>query len=175
MKIAALAPLLALLAASACDRAREYPIPEQRPEVGEAQMPGARVLNMDDPGVTTRFVRDISPELATTWRWGFERPAVRIKVRGVARLKYVIDLSLPEITFKDTGPVTISFTVNDHLLDRVHYTAAGDEHFEKPVPSEWLKAGEDAIVGAEIDKMWVSKTDGARFGFIITRIGLTRE
>jgi len=137
-------------------------------------MPAARVLNMDDPGVSTRFVRDISPNLTANWRWGFQRPAVRIKVRETDHLKYTIDFSLPEITFNETGPVTIAFMVNDHVLERVRYTSAGLEHFEKAVPADWVVAGQDAIVGAEIDKMWVSKVDGASFGFIITRIGLTK-
>ena len=44
---------------------------------------------------------------------------------------------------------------------------------KKAVPEEWLTPGADAMVGAEIDKVWISKEDGARLGFIITRIGLT--
>ncbi|MBZ5605328.1 MAG: hypothetical protein LAO79_23765 [Acidobacteriia bacterium] len=159
----------------ACDHAPEYRVPEQRPAFEEMPLPGARVVNMDEPGVTLRFVRDISPDLSSNWRWGFQRPAVRIRVRNPEGLKYVIDFSLPEITFKDTGPVTIAFTVNDHVLDRVRYESAGERHFEKAVPPSWTRAGEDAIVGAEIDKMWVAPEDGARFGFIITRIGLAKE
>jgi len=156
----------------ACDRMPESRVPEQRPAFEDIPLAGARVVNMDEPGVSLRFVRDISPDLASNWRWGFQKPAVRIRVRNPENLKYVIDFSLPEITFKDTGPVTIAFTVNDRVLERVRYDSAGDRHFEKAVPAEWLRAGEDAIVGGEIDKMWVAPGDGAKFGFILTRIGL---
>jgi hypothetical protein len=158
-----------------CQSIPDYPIPEQRAPLKEFAMPAARVLNMDDPGVASRFVRDISPDLSANWRWGFQRPAVRVRVRSIDRLKYVIDLALPEITFRDTGPVTITFTVNDQLLDRIRYASAGDHHFEKPVPADWLHIDEDAIVGAEIDKLWVAPGDGAKFGFIITRIGLIKQ
>ena len=171
MKIVA---ILIFLFLCACEKVPEYPIPEQRPPSEPVDAPGARVLNMDDPNVTRRFMRDITPELHGTWRWALQRPAVRIRVRTEHQVKYIIDLALPEVTFKDTGPVTIAFTVNDHVLDRVRYITPGSHHFEKPVPQEWLQGGEPAIVGAEIDKMWVSKDDGQRFGFIIERIGLER-
>jgi hypothetical protein len=64
--------------------------------------------------------------------------------------------------------------VNDHVLDHVRYTAAGTQHFEKLVPPEWIIINKDATVGAEVDKAWVSKDDGVRFGMILTRIGLTQ-
>lgn len=176
VRTAAPAVLSILCALGACERVPEYPIPEQRvpPAAADLPVPIGRVVNMDDPGVMLRVVRDISPDLSGTWRWGMERPAVKIRIRTDHPLKYTIDFVLPEITFKDTGPVHIGFTVNDHLLDRILYTEAGDHHFEKNVPPEWIKVGDEAIVGAEIDKMWISKTDGARFGFILVRMGLAR-
>jgi hypothetical protein len=152
----------------------EYPIPEQRPLLKPVELPAGRVLNMDDPNVTARFVRDIGEELHGTWRWTLQRPAVRIRVRTNHPVKYTIDLALPEVTFDETGPVTIAFTVNDHVLDRVRYTTPRKHHFEKLVPKDWMQSGEIAIVGAEIDKLWVSKEDGKSFGFIIEQIGLTR-
>jgi hypothetical protein len=151
-----------------------YPLPEQRPAFDVFKTHSARMVNMGDTDAESRFVRDISSELDGSWRWSLARPAVRIRVRADQNLKYKIDFTLPDVTFKDTGPVTITFTVNDHVLDRILYTRAGEEHFEKPVPPQWMEAGKDAIVGAEIDKLWTSQRDGKQFGFIITRIGLTQ-
>ena len=164
--------ILLFLALSACQRMREYPVPAQRPLFESFHVTPARIINMDDPAASGRFVRDISPDLSANWRWAFEKPAVRIRVRVERPLKYFIDFTIPDITFKDTGPVTISFTVNDRVLDTVHYPEAGYQHFEKPVPAGWLTVGQDAIVGAQIDKMWTSPGDGKKFGFIISRIGL---
>ncbi len=103
-----------------------------------------------------------------------DRPKARGQGQNPLRraLKYVIDFTLPEVTFKVTGPVTITFLVNDHVLDKVRYTAQGHQHFEKMVPPGWVELGQYAIAGAEIDKVWVSPTDGARLGFILSRIGL---
>jgi hypothetical protein len=169
--------ILALLAVALCSCRSipdEYPPPEQRPSFEGYRLPEARVLNMDDPDAPLHFVRDISPGLAANWRWTDQRPAVRIRVRAVENLKYTIDFTLPQATFKDTGPVTVTFTVNDHVLDRVRYAASGSRHFEKAVPADWVVINKDATVGAEVDKPWVSKEDGVRFGLILTRIGLTR-
>ncbi len=134
----------------------------------------ARVINMSDPDATVYFVQDISGKLEGTWRWCQQRPTIRIRSRTNENLKYLIDFTLPEATFRDTGPVTLSFYVNDHLLDRVQYRSPGQLHFEKPVPPEWVTPDQDSTIAAEIDKMWVSKEDGARLGFILVRMGLTQ-
>jgi hypothetical protein len=156
-------PVLLALALCACREPDAYAPPEQRPSFEGYRLPDA----------TMHFVRDISPGLAANWRWTDQRPAVRIRVRSIENLKYTIDFTVPGATFKDTGPVTVTFTVNDHVLDRVRYTSPGSRRFEKPVPPEWVAINKDAIVGAELDKVWVSKDDGGRLGLILTRIGLT--
>jgi hypothetical protein len=133
------------------------------------------MVDMSDPGVTPRLVRDIDDGPPAPWRWTGPRPAVRIKIGYSRQMNYVIDFALPEVTFKDTGPVTVEFTVNDHVLNRVRYATPGSKHFEKAVPPDWLEPRSNVIVGAEIDPVWVSKLDGARLGFILTRIGLAEQ
>lgn len=163
----------ASLGLAACDRSPgAFPLPQQEPEFIGFKTHSVRVLNMADADAPSHFVRDIETDLHGTWRWALQRPAVRIRVHQGEGLKYLIDFTLPKITFEDTGPVTIAFTVNDRQLDKVKYVHAGDYHFEKIVPPGWVQAGSDVIVGAEIDKLWISKLDGQKFGFIITRLGL---
>ena len=160
-----------MLSLCGCQSVPGYPPPEQRPSFAGFEAHSARVVNMDDSDAKVHFVRDIY-DSGTSWRWTGQRPALKLKIRSLAGLKYTIDFTVAEVTFKDTGPVTIAFTVNDHVLDRVRYTAQGHQHFEKRIPAEWLALDQYAILGAEIDKMWVSKIDGARLGFILSRIGL---
>jgi len=153
-----------------------YAPPEQRPLIlVDRPYRVRRVISMDDSDAPSRFVRDISPALAGTWRWTGQRPAIDIFMRVNEGVRYVIDFALPEVTFKATGPVTVSFLVNDHLLDSVRYTEAGDKHFEKPVPAEWIPVGRDSTVGAEIDKVWTAPDDRAKLGFVLVRIGLTQR
>jgi hypothetical protein len=157
---------------AACDRTPWFAAPEQRPSLAGFPDHAARVVGMDDPDADRRFVRDIMPKTDTTWRWTGQRPALKIRVRADENLKYTVDFTLPKVTFKDTGPVTIAFTVNDHVLDRVTYTEPGFKHFEKTVPPDWLPIDAYAIVGAEIDKLWTDPDKGLEYGFIITRMGL---
>lgn len=158
-----------------CRNLPDYPVPEQSPSFENFKTHAVRVVDMSQPGASSHTVRDILGESSAPWRWTLQRPAVKVKVGFSTELNYVIDFALPNATFKDTGPVTIAFTVNDHVLDRVHYSKPGMKHFEKSVPPEWIELHKDAIAGAEIDKVWISKEDGARLGFILYRIGLLEK
>jgi hypothetical protein len=133
-----------------------------------------RVINMSDPDAPAHFVQDIPGGLEGSWRWTLQKPTVKVRVRSNDDVKFVIDFTLPDVTMKDTGPVTVTFSVNGHVLEAVRYAASGREHFEKPVPAEWIVPDQDALLAAEIDKLWVSKEDGVKLGFILTRIGLTQ-
>lgn len=172
MRWIAIGMMLALCSCS--EPVLEFAPPEQRPPIGEYRSAAARVISMDEPDAPRRFVRDISEAAAANWRWTGQSPAVRIRVRSTENLKYVIDFTIADATYKETGPVTVTFTVNDHVLDRVRYASPGAKHFEKAVPAGWLEAGKDAIAGAQVDKVWVSKEDGARLGLILSRIGFTQ-
>ncbi|HSR07918.1 MAG TPA: hypothetical protein VLM42_12260 [Bryobacteraceae bacterium] len=153
-----------------------YAPPPQRP-VFEAPISGVRVLNMADADAETHFVQDISPSLeANTWRWTGKRPAIRMFPGTTQKLNYAIDFAVPGATFTQTGPVTVSFFVNEHLLDRVHYAAPGRQRFEKPVPAEWMDANEYTVLTAEIDKVWIPAERKAKpLGFILVSLGLEQK
>jgi hypothetical protein len=144
----------------------------QRQPLEEKHQPPSPLVEMGAPGARNSFVQDISEKLEGSWRWCQQKPTVKVVVPSNLNLKYMADFTVPEVTFKDTGPVTIAFTLNDHLVDRVRYTKAGQLHFEKPVPAAWVLVDKPNLLAAEIDKMWVSKEDGSRLGFILARIGL---
>jgi hypothetical protein len=134
-----------------------------------------RVVNMSDDDAQDHFVQDIAAKLEGSWRWCQQRPTVWIRMPYNENVRYTIDFTLPEATFQQTGPVTVSFYVNGRLLDQMRYTSPGMLHFEKPVPQDWIKPGDRAMVAAGIDKLWNSPdVPGARLGFILTRIGLTQ-
>jgi hypothetical protein len=47
------------------------------------------------------------------------------------------------------------------------------KHFEKPVPPEWLTPESESTITVKVDKLYVAPDDGAKFGIIFSRIGLT--
>src|SRR5208283_3852059 len=120
-----------------------------------------RGIHMTDIEAPEHVVADISDLLAANWRWTGRRPMVRLDVParqelGPAPLKYHIEFAIPEVSFRVTGPVTLTFLVNEHVLDRKQYAAVGLYEFEKDIPAEWISRG-DATLGAEIDKTFVAK------------------
>ena len=153
-----------------------YAPPKQRP-VFEAPPEATRILNMADADAESHFVHDISGELqGNTWRWTGKRPTIRLRPASNQKLVYSIDFAIPGSTFEQTGPVTLSFFVNDHLLDHVRCAAPGRRSFQRPVPAEWLRANEDATLAAEIDKVWTPPQQGGTpLGFILIALGLEQQ
>lgn len=131
----------------------------------------SRIVDMADGDAPSFFVRDITGIWGGTWRWAGQRPAVKVHVRSNQNLKYKIDFGIAEITLKETGPVTVTFTVNDHEIGNIRVTKPGDQHFEKEVPPGWLEPDKDAIVGAAVDQVYVAG-DGTKLGMTLFRIGL---
>jgi hypothetical protein len=161
---------------SACQNMPEpYAPPVQRPGFEEYHPEFVNMVNMGDPDAPAHFVQDIANQAEgseRSWRWCQQRPTVKVRVKSADSLKYTIDFAVSDVTFHDTGPVTMSFYVNQRLLDQVRYTAPGQLHFEKLVPSGWVTPSQDTVLSAAIDKTWASKERGVRLGFILTRIGL---
>jgi len=152
-----------------------YAPPEQRQPIENfAPYRVSRVIDMADDDADDSIVHDVL-RTGGTWRWTGEHPELRVFMRTNQGLHYIVDLTIAGATFKDTGPVTVSFFVNGHFLDKATFSAPGPQHFDEPVPEDWVEARKDAIVGAEIDKPWISPGDGAALGFILNRIGLRQE
>jgi len=166
--------LLIPLLLSACAKApTPYPLPEQRAPLPEfrAYRP-AYLVSMADADAEKHILSDIIGPPRTKWRWTGKRPTVQIAFGDRLSLDFVMDFVLMEHTMKDTGPVTVSFLINEHKLDSVLYTQPGVKHFEKAIPEEWLVPGKEAVLEAELDKMWSTPEDNAKLGMIFVGAGL---
>ena len=132
-------------------------------------------ITMDAHDAMDHVVEQVLPNLESGgWRWTMQRPTFRFMVPETKGMKLRVDLTVPELTFKQTGPVTISFYVQDHYLDKLTVTQSGDARFFKAVPAEWLGTEMPVVVRMEIDKMWTSPVDGIQRGFILTRLGFVQ-
>jgi hypothetical protein len=152
-----------------------YAPPVQREPVlnGQTPKPPKHILAMSDHETDSFIIQDIPLGSSGPWRWTGKRPTVRLYVDDPNGHSLVADYSIAQATFKDTGPVNLTFYVNDQALATVAENQQGVKHFEKPVPPEMLKPGADNLFAIEIDKVWVAKADGAQLGFILASIGLT--
>ncbi|HSW50122.1 MAG TPA: hypothetical protein VLH09_08105 [Bryobacteraceae bacterium] len=164
---------LALLLTGCVNIPSTYQPPiERRPTTGPGSGALGSMISMNDPGAQAYIVRDVSATVESgAWRWAFKRPELRFALARVKDVKLAVDLTVAKETFDATGPVTISFFVNDRLLEAVRYDQPGDKHFEKLVPAGWLRPDAMTTVSAEIDKLYKSPLDGAELGFILSRAG----
>jgi hypothetical protein len=152
-----------------------YAPPVQRkPLTGADPSPVGRFVNMVESNADAYVVRDVNRGAqGDLWRWTRKRPELRFFLDTVDRLDFKLDYSIAEATFKDTGPVALSIFINENLLEKIQCAAPGEKHFSKPVPEKFLRPKALNFVALEIDKVWVSKVDGAQLGFILIRAGFT--
>ena len=161
---------------AACSRTPDiYQPPIQRKPLAGPEARLGSFVNMNELTADAYIVRDVSRTAeAGLWRWTYRHPQLRFFLRGIDKLRFVMDLGIPETTFKDTGPVVLTILINDHQLDKIRFDQPGDRHIDKPVPAGFLQAGSENFVSFETDKQWVSPDDGAVLSFVLTRAGFVK-
>jgi len=169
-------PSFALLAAVVCAGCSSlpdsFPPPPQRAALIVPPAAGlGYFVDMRDPNSSAYVVQGIAERTEVPWRWAYEHPVLRFQVPDAGRLKFTLDFSLPERTFRETGPVTLTFTMNGRLFDRARFDTPGQLHYSHPVAAEFLNRRGENLVAIDPQPVWVSKADGGKLGFIISRAG----
>jgi hypothetical protein len=176
MNLVRLACLLALaLFLAGCDRLPDsYPPPEQRhPVEGNFNPgPGSMMIEMSDPDADLHIVKDIYGRGDPSWRWTSQTPTVEFLVAAITSLKFHADFAIWDDSFKVTGPVEISYLVNNKTLDKIRYDTPGVKQFEKLVPTDWLSVDSGTTLSMSVDKTYTSSKDNKTFGVILVRMGL---
>lgn len=164
-----------LLAAGCRSEPPWFPVPEQRAPVAAEEAKLRAYLEMGAANAEDHLVSDVLLNAGESgWKWTLQNPKIRFQLPDTEGLKFSIDITLPAVTFDETGPVSIIYRVEGRELGRQRYTKAGYYHFEKPVPAAWLTTKRPVVVHMTIDKLWVAKGDGAQRGFIISQVGFRR-
>lgn len=130
------------------------------------------LLDMSDTSSERAFAGDIAKGVqSSVWRWTGQKPTIRLTLVSTSNLRYYIEFAVADATFKDTGPVTITYWVNDQVLDRVRYDTPGKKSFDRVIPPHFLRAMAENTLAAELDKPWQSP-DGQKLGLILFKFGL---
>ncbi len=174
MKLRFLATGLCILFAGCSSAPDSYPVPEQiavQPPFRPYRV--SRIVEMGPEGAERYIVADIQGS-SGAWRWTGRRPTVKVGVRSNQNLQFQIDFAVAGATFNDTGPVHVTFWVNDHQIGEQQFDQPGEGHFTAPVPQDWVAPDSDVTLSAEVDKVWVAPSDGVELGLILTRMGLVQ-
>jgi hypothetical protein len=164
--------LIAFVFLAGCDRLPEtYAPPEQRHPV-EGMSPESMIVEMGDQDANLRIVRDIYGASNPSWRWAGQNPTVRMLLLRTDNLKYLADFAIWDEGFKTTGPLEITYLVNNQVLEKVRYATPGEKHYEKAVPADWLSVGSETTLAMSVDKVYVAPQNGMKFGVILVRLGL---
>lgn len=170
-RLALISPLLVLAACTSIPDTYAPPV-QRRPLTGPEPSPVTHFTSMNAPGAEAHFVRGVSRHLeAGSWRWLEPLAELMFRLETTEHLRFVMEFAIPEVTFAQRGPVTISVTVNRHPLLSARYERGGEYRLEKPVPAEWLRTDMHNYVALEIDKPWIAPQDGAKLGFILKSAG----
>lgn len=172
----ALLLLTSLLAAGCLKQPDIFAPPEQRrPLVINGKAGLSHFIHMNAPEAPDHFVADIVPQLHDNhFRWTLQKPALQFRLPLTRGMKFRAALYVPEVTFEQTGPVTIQIFIGAQLLETLRVDKPGERIVEKDVPEEWLTTERPVTVRFEIDKLWVSPADGTRRGFLLISVGFVQ-
>ncbi len=166
--------LILVLACAGCVSIPDsYAPPMQRHGMAGPDNRGLKhFIAMNDAAAPAHFLRDVSPELSDgLWRWTGQKPTLKFSLPSVGHLTLQIDFGIHDLLLKQAGPLTITYFVNGHALDKVTYSKEGQQHFEKAVDETWLVKNGINVVSFELDKVYVAPADGVKFGVTLIRAG----
>jgi hypothetical protein len=168
--------LLPVFASGCGDRSsRYYPVPAQVTVPPAVTLRPVSLLRMSDIDVEKFTSRGVGPPIPdASWRWSDEHPMFHFPLTAGRQYAARFDFSVAEVTYKDTGPVTVTLLVNGHTLARKLCEKPGDYLLEADVPPEWL-ATEEALLNALIDPYWKSPGDGKQLGVILKEVGFVQK
>ena len=149
-------------------------MPEQRSlDLGVDPGGIAAFITMADPVADDYIVRDVSRERGV-YRWAFVHPELRFRVQQAGSVRFTAELGVPEVTFKVTGPVRISYAMDGKPLGSLYCDHPGKYEVAKPVPDGWVQPNQYIHVTFETDRKWVSPDDGAQLTFLLFNAGFTQ-
>ncbi len=167
--------LLSLGLCASCARLPEsFAPPAQHAALASIPLAGpGNFFSMADSNAADYLVSGVADHGPGTWRWTYDHPVLRFFVPALPDLRFSLEFTLPQDTFRHTGPVTLSISLNGQALDRIRYDQAGQHSYSHPVPPAMIYPGALNFIAIDPHPVWISPDDGAHLGFILSRAGFT--
>jgi hypothetical protein len=173
LRIASVAVVSALLLPGCGKLPETFPAPAQRAPLEAATSGGpGHFVAMSDANAGAYIVQGFRAASEGSWRWAHEHPVLRFYLPQLERATFTMAFALPEQTFRLTGPVTLTFSINGRVLDRARYDQSGEQQYTHMVPREFLKPDSINLVAIDPDKT-AAPNPGERLAFVLVRAGFT--
>lgn len=158
----------------------EYPIPGQYapptsvPFDNSQQNDQEPLISMSDDDVQSHIVRDVSDApKGAEGRWTQAHPAFQIDVPDCHDLSFYARFFIPEVTLRDTGPVTVAALIDNLSLGKQQIRDPGTHELRFPTPAQAVCKSSRILAGLDIDPVWVAK-DGTKLGVLLFEIGFEK-
>lgn len=134
------------------------------------------MLRMSDPLIRNHAVQDVLVgDAGSEWFWTAQHPRLQLSWDDVETgWEFDAGFTIAEVVLKQTGPIHVTFLVNDHVAGSAEYKKDGNYRFQAPVPPEWIRGRDRIVVGLDIDPVYIAPGDGAKLGVLLRSIGLRK-
>jgi hypothetical protein len=174
MRIVLPAVCLALLAA--CGKLPESYSPLAVRPVARAAAKGElrHFTPMDAPDAANHIVSGILERTEGTWRWCTQRAELQFAVPEAQGLRFKADVTVAELTFKQTGKVNVEVAIDGRKLGVAAFEKPEVRTIEFDVPDGMVEAGKPVHVTLTADKEWVDPNTKDRRAFILMSAGFVQ-
>ena len=140
---------------------------------GPEPLLGPTLARMSDLSVDAAIVKDVlKADPGSAWRWTNQNPRVKVWFQPGEPQSFYLRFTLAGVILKKAGPLTIRMIVNDKPLDVLRFDKEQEYEYSRPVPASMLGAEDSAVVGLDIDPIYVSPGDAMKLGVLLEEIGL---
>jgi hypothetical protein len=176
MRLRAGYPIIAALLVCACSPDFEVaPPPQKVMPLGADPGYNSLLVEMSDGNADSYVVSDMLGHAdGAAWRWTNQHPRFRMSPESDLRWRFYVKFTVPGVVLQRVGPVTVQFILNDHVLSTRTYRKDGEYEFEQLVPESILAKKRPAVLGLDIDPVYIAEADGARLGVLLQVIGFRR-
>jgi hypothetical protein len=172
-------PLAVILAAtiglSNCTERPEYVrLPQQyQPTARKGFLPVVPLLTMGTSIAEENTIDGIFGN-DSAWPWSNEHPRFLCFLRSGGSWQFVLQFAAAKTALRDTGPVTITVSINDMPFTKFVVSVDGTAEYVHDVPAKMALSGA-VRVDLAIQPFWTSPKDGERLGVLIHSIGFRRR
>ena len=103
--------------------------------------------------------------------WTLDAPELKFWLSSTQDRVFSAHFDISSDTLKQTGPLQIDYFINDHFLERVRYSEAGECSYRHGVPAGWLRTDDYTIVKMKMLNPYIAPADGAKLGVLLVSAG----